>query len=63
MVYSTLHTIGFVKFFSFRDTFVYAISADNRGLDAVTNILAEVVLRPQISESEVNSILLHSISK
>lgn len=42
--------------FSSRDTFVYAISADNRGLDAVTNILAEVVLRPQISVSEVNLI-------
>lgn len=39
---------------SSRDTFVYAISADSRGLDAVANILAEVVLRPQISPSEID---------
>ncbi|KAK3926471.1 Mitochondrial-processing peptidase subunit alpha [Frankliniella fusca] len=39
---------------SSRDTFVYAISADSRGLDAVSKILAEVVLRPQISTEEID---------
>ena len=45
------------KYFSllFRDTFVYAASADSRGLDPVVKILGEVVLRPQISLQEVKS--------
>lgn len=38
---------------SSRDTFIYAASADSRGMDSVINVLAEVVLRPQISELEV----------
>ncbi|KAG8225571.1 hypothetical protein J437_LFUL002088 [Ladona fulva] len=38
---------------SSRDTFIYAASADSRGMDAVINVLAEVVLRPQISAAEV----------
>ncbi|XP_063224768.1 mitochondrial-processing peptidase subunit alpha [Bacillus rossius redtenbacheri] len=38
---------------SSRDTFIYAASADVRGLDAVTKILGEIVLRPQISVSEM----------
>lgn len=37
-----------------RDTFVYAASADSRGLEPVTHILSEVVLRPQLSDDEVN---------
>ncbi|EGI65188.1 Mitochondrial-processing peptidase subunit alpha [Acromyrmex echinatior] len=36
-----------------RDTFVYAASAERRGLDIVTQILSDVVLRPQITEEEV----------
>lgn len=39
---------------SSRDTFIYAISADSRGLDAVSKILGEVVLRPQLSLQEVD---------
>nr|CAD7590828.1 unnamed protein product [Timema genevievae] len=38
---------------SSRDTFVYAASANIRGLDAVTRVLGEVVLRPQIAISEL----------
>lgn len=38
---------------SSRDTFVYAASADSRGLEAVTRVLAEVVLRPKLPENEV----------
>uniref|UniRef100_A0A8W7PER5 Alpha-MPP n=1 Tax=Anopheles coluzzii TaxID=1518534 RepID=A0A8W7PER5_ANOCL len=38
---------------STRDTFVYAASADSRGLESVTRILSEVVLRPQLSMDEV----------
>lgn len=37
-----------------RDTFVYAASADSRGLEPVTRMLAEVVLRPQLTDDEVN---------
>lgn len=37
-----------------RDTFVYAASADTRGLEAVTRLLADVVLRPKLSVDEVN---------
>lgn len=40
---------------SSRDTFVYAASADSRGLDAVTRILSEVVLRPRLPDIEVDS--------
>ncbi|XP_011703434.1 PREDICTED: mitochondrial-processing peptidase subunit alpha-like [Wasmannia auropunctata] len=36
-----------------RDTFVYAVSAERRGLDRVTQILGDVVLKPQITEEEV----------
>lgn len=36
-----------------RDTFVYAASAERRGLDIVTQVLGEIVLRPQITEEEV----------
>jgi processing peptidase subunit alpha len=39
---------------SSRDTFIYAASADSRGLDAVTKVLAEVVLRPQLKPEEVD---------
>lgn len=39
---------------SSRDTFIYAASADSRGLDEVTKVLAEVVLRPQIKPEEVD---------
>lgn len=37
-----------------RDTFVYAASAERHGLDTVTQILGDIVLRPQITEDEVN---------
>lgn len=36
-----------------RDTFVYAASAERQGLDIVTQILGDIVLRPQITEEEV----------
>lgn len=39
---------------SSRDTFIYAASADSRGLDQVTKVLAEVVLRPQLKAEEVD---------
>uniref|UniRef100_A0A6M2DEP9 Mitochondrial-processing peptidase subunit alpha n=1 Tax=Xenopsylla cheopis TaxID=163159 RepID=A0A6M2DEP9_XENCH len=39
---------------SSRDTFVYAASAENRGLEAVTKVLAEVVLRPRLDITEVS---------
>lgn len=38
---------------SSRDTFIYAASADSRGLEQVTKVLAEVVLRPQLKAEEV----------
>lgn len=36
-----------------RDTFIYAASAQRRGLDLVTQVLADIVLRPQITEEEI----------
>lgn len=39
---------------SSRDTFIYAASADSRGLDAVTKVLSEVVLRPKLRTDEVD---------
>lgn len=39
---------------SSRDTFVYAASADRRGLESVTRVLAESVLRPKIQTQEVD---------
>uniref|UniRef100_A0A1B6GTY3 Mitochondrial-processing peptidase subunit alpha n=1 Tax=Cuerna arida TaxID=1464854 RepID=A0A1B6GTY3_9HEMI len=39
---------------SSRDTFVYAASADVRGLEAVIKILGDVVFRPQLSLEEVD---------
>ncbi|XP_015512900.1 mitochondrial-processing peptidase subunit alpha isoform X1 [Neodiprion lecontei] len=36
-----------------RDTFVYAASAERNGLRTVTQILGEIVLRPQITEEEL----------
>lgn len=36
-----------------RDTFVYAASAERRGLDIVTQVLSDIVLRPKITEEEV----------
>ncbi|CAG9110602.1 unnamed protein product [Plutella xylostella] len=38
-----------------RDTTVYATSADSRGLEAVTQVLAEVTLRPRLSTDEVEA--------
>ncbi|XP_060812668.1 mitochondrial-processing peptidase subunit alpha [Bombus pascuorum] len=38
-----------------RDTFVYAASAERRGLDTVVQILGDIVLRPQITEDEINA--------
>ncbi|GAB0092781.1 mitochondrial-processing peptidase subunit alpha [Sergentomyia squamirostris] len=39
---------------SSRDTFIYAASVDSRGLDTVTRILADVVLRPSLQPDEVD---------
>lgn len=39
---------------SSRDTFVYAASADSRGLESVSRILADVVLRPKLAIEEVD---------
>lgn len=39
---------------SSRDTFIYASSADRRGMDAVVRVLGEVTLRPQISLKELS---------
>lgn len=41
-----------------RDTFVYAASAERRGLDIVTQVLGDIVLRPQITEEEVCMMIL-----
>ncbi|XP_049887195.1 mitochondrial-processing peptidase subunit alpha [Pectinophora gossypiella] len=38
-----------------RDTTVYATSADSKGLEAVTQVLAEVTLRPQLSADEIEA--------
>ncbi|XP_063973195.1 mitochondrial-processing peptidase subunit alpha [Diachasmimorpha longicaudata] len=37
-----------------RDTFVYAASAECHGLDSVTKVLGDIVLRPNITEDELN---------
>ncbi|XP_043276457.1 mitochondrial-processing peptidase subunit alpha [Venturia canescens] len=37
-----------------RDTFVYAASAERNGLETVTRILADIVLRPQITDEELD---------
>ncbi|KAF7237245.1 Mitochondrial-processing peptidase subunit alpha [Varanus komodoensis] len=36
-----------------RDTTMYAVSADARGLDTVVSLLADVVLQPRLSEGEI----------
>ena len=38
---------------STRDTFLYAASVENRGLEATIEILGDVVLRPRITEEEL----------
>lgn len=38
---------------SARDTFIYASSADRRGLETVTRVLAEAVLRPKLEDTEI----------
>ncbi|XP_026843515.1 mitochondrial-processing peptidase subunit alpha-like [Drosophila persimilis] len=37
-----------------RDTLIYAASIDSRAIDSATRLLADVALRPTISEQEVN---------
>lgn len=37
-----------------RDTFIYAASAERLGLDVVIKLLSDVVLRPLITEEELN---------
>lgn len=44
----------------FRDTLIYAASAETTGLPAVMNILSEVVLRPNITDNEVSLFVLTS---
>lgn len=39
--------IGFVGFS--RDTTMYAVSADSKGLDTVVGLLADVVLHPRLT--------------
>lgn len=39
---------------SSRDTFIYAASADSRGLDSVTKVMADVVLRPRLENEEID---------
>lgn len=39
---------------STRDTFIYAASADRRGIEPVTRVLAESVLRPKLQNEEVD---------
>lgn len=39
---------------STRDTFLYAASVDSRGLDAAVEIIADVVLRPQMTDAEID---------
>uniref|UniRef100_A0A803VRK0 Mitochondrial-processing peptidase subunit alpha n=2 Tax=Ficedula albicollis TaxID=59894 RepID=A0A803VRK0_FICAL len=36
-----------------RDTIMYAVSADARGLDTVVNLLADVTLQPRLSDEEI----------
>ncbi|XP_011506331.1 PREDICTED: mitochondrial-processing peptidase subunit alpha [Ceratosolen solmsi marchali] len=38
-----------------RDTFVYAASAERHGLDKVTEVLGDIVLRPKLTEEEINT--------
>ena len=38
---------------STRDTFLYAASVDNRGLEQTIEVLGDVVLRPQFSPEEM----------
>lgn len=45
-----------------RDTFVYAASAERRGLDTVVQILGDIVLRPQITEDEVNVFIRYHLT-
>ena len=40
---------------STRDTFLYAASVDRRGLDATIEILGDVVLRPRITDEELDA--------
>ena len=44
-----------------RDTFIYAASAERKGLNAVTQVLADIVLRPMITEDEVSYISKFSL--
>lgn len=37
-----------------RDTIIYATSADRRGLESITQVLSEVVLRPKLTDLEVD---------
>lgn len=45
----------------FRDTFVYATSAERKGLENVVKILSEVLLRPQLKDSEVRVLYFYLI--
>lgn len=38
-----------------RDTFVYAASAERNGLDTVSKVLGDIVLRPKITDDELNT--------
>ena len=51
--YSKIYLNGFI-FLIFRDTFIYAASVENTGLDKAIEILGDVTLRPQLSENEVS---------
>lgn len=45
-----------------RDTFIYAASAERRGLDTIVQILGDIVLRPQITEDEVNVFIRYHLT-
>ena len=46
-----------------RDTFLYAASVDSRGLDATVDILGEVVLRPQITDDELQMVCILKLNE
>ena len=47
----------YFEYFHIRDTLIYAVSANRKGLPVVLDMLAEVTLLPQIREEEVSKCL------
>ena len=46
-------TFSHFKWFISRDTFLYAASVDSRGLEPTVDILGDVVLRPLLTDDEL----------